>query len=171
LDPATAALLETCAPRAGDRVLDLGCGTGVVAAALLAEGLVAEATLTDSDALALETSRRTLALNGLEAELVASDAGAELPAKRYDLILTNPPLHRGFARDRGTPARIVDEAVRLLAPKGRLHLVGPPTLRLGAMLEARFKRVEVLSARPAFQVWRASRPLPPRALPGRSALP
>jgi 16S rRNA (guanine1207-N2)-methyltransferase len=161
LDAATALMLERCVPRTGDRLLDLGCGAGVVAALLLEEGRVTQATLVDSDALALEAAAATLALNGLSAPVArvqASDAGSELEADSFDLILCNPPLHRGFAAERDAPGRMIDESVRLLAPHGRLLIVGPPALRLGARLAVRFQETERLSGDIALELWRASRP-------------
>jgi len=164
LDGATALMLARCAPRDGDRLLDLGCGAGPVAALLLAEGRVREATLVDTDALALEAAADTLARNGLAGpgvELLASDAGQELAAGRFDLILCNPPLHRGFTAERDSVARMVVESARLLAPRGRLYLVGPPALRLGLRLPVHFQTVDRLGGDAALEVFRASFPRRP----------
>ncbi|MBN2170825.1 MAG: methyltransferase [Candidatus Krumholzibacteriota bacterium] len=158
LDPATALLLEACVPRAGDRLLDLGCGAGVAAAVLLVEGRVREAVLADSDALALEASRETLAINGLAAEILASDAGEDLAAGTFDLVLCNPPLHHGFAAERRTPARMAAAARDLLAPRGRLVMVTPPTLGARRLLMASFGNAERVAAAPGMEVWRAERP-------------
>ncbi len=135
-----------------------------MAALLLAEGRVTQATLVDSDALALEAAAATLALNGLSAPaavLQAGDAGAELERSSFDLILCNPPLHRGFAAEWDAPARMIDESMRLLAPRGRLLIVGPPALRLGPRLAVRFQESERLSADIALELWRAARPRRP----------
>ncbi len=158
LDPATALLLEGCLPRDGEHLLDLGCGAGVVAAIMLDEGKVSSAALSDSDALALDAAQETLALNGMRGELLAADAGDDLPEKSYDLILCNPPFHRGFRSDRGALERMIARAARLLAPKGRLYIVGPHTLGLAGHLEAQFRRVDALPASPAIELWRAGRP-------------
>jgi len=157
LDPATALLLEACDPRDGDRLLDLGCGAGVAAAVLLAEGRVGEAVLADSDALALEASRETLAANGLAGEVLASDAGEDLDAGPFDLVVCNPPLHRGFAAERRTPARMAAAAHGLLAPRGRLFMVTPPTLGARRLLAASFGDAERVAAAPGMEVWRAVR--------------
>jgi 16S rRNA (guanine1207-N2)-methyltransferase len=156
LDEGTALLLASCRPRPADRLLDLGCGAGVVAAALLAAGQVAQATLCDSDALGLEAARTTLALNGLEgrAQVLASDTGEELAAEAYDLILTNPPRHRGFAPDRDSAAHMVEQAERLLGPGGRFYLVSRPDRGLLRVLEARFGEIERAGESKGYIVWR-----------------
>lgn len=157
LDPATALMLEHCGPRPEDRLLDFGCGAGAVAALLLAGGAVADATLTDSDALALEAARATLALNGLDAPVLASDAGDALSEKSFDLILCNPPFHRGFATERDTVERMIERGGQLLAARGRFYLVGPPSLALRGRLEPRFKRVEYVAGDASIELWRAAR--------------
>ncbi len=164
LDPATALLLEGCLPREGDHLLDLGCGAGVVAAVMLDEGTVGAATLSDSDALALDAARETLALGGLQGEFLAADAGDSLPDRAYDLILCNPPFHRGFRSERGALERIIARAARLLAPKGRLYIVGPQTLGLATRLEEQFRRVDALPSSPSAELWRAGRPRRPVAV-------
>jgi 16S rRNA (guanine1207-N2)-methyltransferase len=157
LDPATEALLERCLPREGDNLLDLGCGAGVVGAIMLAEGKVATATLTDSDSAALVAAGQTMDLNRLTAEITPSDAATELPDKQFNLIICNPPFHRGFAGEKGTVQRMIEEAWRVLAAKGRLYIVGPHTLRIGSHLAEVFQNHELLFEEPRFQVWRAVR--------------
>jgi 16S rRNA (guanine1207-N2)-methyltransferase len=161
LDAATAHMLEHSAPAPGDRLLDLGCGNGVVSALLLAEGRVEHATLVDSDALALEAARATLELNGIgpeRAALQAGDAGAELGEASFDLILCNPPFHRGFETDRLNLQHMIDASARLMAPRGRLYIVGPPALQLSRRLGARFRETERLSGDVAMELWRARQP-------------
>lgn len=165
LDLASAALLESCKPRAGDRLLDLGCASGVIAAIMLAEGKVESAVCVDSDALALDTCRRTLALNGIDpgrVEVLADDAGRDLPDRSCNLVLSNPPLHRGFSSEIAAPRQFVLESWRVLAAKGRAYFVGPVSLKLGRLLEEVFGNAELLMDDPRFQVWRAYKKRLPR---------
>jgi len=88
-----APLLDTLAATPGERVLDLGCGTGHQAAALAAGG--AEVVGLDADEDMLRAAR---AEHGAEARLrfVAGDAAAFTPADvggQVDAVLSNAALH------------------------------------------------------------------------------
>ncbi|HCA66231.1 MAG TPA: 16S rRNA methyltransferase, partial [Pseudomonas sp.] len=54
-------------------LLDFGCGAGILGATLKRRYPQSELVLLDVDAFAVESSRRTLAANGLEAEVIAGD--------------------------------------------------------------------------------------------------
>ena len=97
IDSGARQLIEEMQIEAGMRVLDIGCGAGVVAlaAACRAEGVTVHAI--DSNARAIECTLRGAELNGLTnitTELNAdgnfSDAG------EYDLALANPPYYAGY---------------------------------------------------------------------------
>lgn len=70
---------------AGERVLDYGCGSGIlaIAAGLLGAG---EIDATDIDPQALETTRANAARNGVVLRVAAPD---RLPPGTYDLVLAN----------------------------------------------------------------------------------
>src|SRR5690606_36405667 len=53
-----------------------------------------ELVLLDVDAFAVESSRRTLAANGLEAEVIAGD-GIDAAPRQLTAIVSNPPFHHG----------------------------------------------------------------------------
>lgn len=71
--------------RGGERVLDYGCGSGIlaIAAAKLGAGAVAA---TDIDAEALRTAAANARANGVPLEVAAPEA---LAAQRYDMVLAN----------------------------------------------------------------------------------
>ncbi len=114
-EPVTRALLESGQLRAGDRVLEVGAGTGDLAR-LLAEavGPTGSVLATDPAAGMVAVARRTLA--GLSQASAAQGDGADtgLADASVDVVMSRMALM--FDRE---PARAVQEARRVLAPGGR----------------------------------------------------
>jgi 16S rRNA (guanine1207-N2)-methyltransferase len=136
LDPATRMLAEAFEIPPGAAVLDLGCGNGVlgILGALLEPS--SHATLVDSDPLAVEASRRNAALNGVSNVTIhLSDVLRELPGQTFDVVLMNPPFHRGRVRDTSIAERFIAEASRALRPNGGVYVVCNRFLRYEPILE------------------------------------
>jgi 16S rRNA (guanine1207-N2)-methyltransferase len=141
LDAATALLLAHL-PSLGPRVLDLGCGIGPVARLLAKRGHEVDAI--DVDALAVEATRR----NVPSATVHLADG---VPRGRWDAIVTNPPLHRGGARDPEWVPRLLARAADHLRRDGSLVLVTRATLPVREW--ARGGRVERLATDGKASVW------------------
>ena len=130
LDAGTRALLDVMDVEGGGAILDPGCGFGIIGAVAARLAPEARVTMTDVNVDAIESSRRTIAENGLagRCEVVASDIAAVIPDRSIDLVLTNPPFHTGKATDLLVAAQFVRDAARVLKPGGRLVLVANRTL-------------------------------------------
>jgi len=138
----------------GTRVLDYGCGAGVIALALRQSFPEAELELVDSDALAVEASRRNLP----GARVHLGDAWSALPGSaRFDLIVSNPPLHRGKEEDFELIRKLIDGAAQRLRRRGQLLVVAQRRLALGRWLGERFVAVRVESESRGYRLWWASR--------------
>lgn len=126
LDDGTAHLLDTLdhALCAGRRVLDMGCGYGVIGLAAARHGAAA-VDMVDSSWLALECASHGIRANGLSAvcRAWASDLYSDVGPEPYDLILSNPPFHAGHAVDTEAAAELIGGARQRLVPGGRLRLV------------------------------------------------
>jgi len=116
--------LERMNPTASTAV-DLGCGTGVIAAALARERQWLRVTATDQSAAAVSSAAATAAANGLSArvQVLRDDAMSTQPDASVDLILCNPPFHIGTSVNAGAALRLFDAAGRVLAPGGELWTV------------------------------------------------
>ena len=95
--PGARQLMAAMEIAAGDRVLDMGCGSGTVslAAAFRAEGVVVASV--DSHARAVECTALGTIRNGLENIQVEHSArGPEGDPQTFDIVVANPPYYAGF---------------------------------------------------------------------------
>ncbi|GAB6044253.1 hypothetical protein JCM17961_49380 [Endothiovibrio diazotrophicus] len=158
LDEGSARLLEHLElPDAHGRILDLGCGAGVIGAAIARSHPESSVELVDTSALALEASRRTLELNRLEnARVYPSDTFSAV-RERFSAIVTNPPFHQGVTTDYRVHAELAARAADHLEPDGELLAVVNRFLPLERMLGECFHPPETLFEDGRFRVFRARR--------------
>ncbi|MEP7034621.1 MAG: methyltransferase [Dermatophilaceae bacterium] len=127
LDLGTRLLLEYAdrmRPDAGNAV-DLGCGTGLVAAFLARARPQLNVLATDLSSAAVSSALATMEANGLSqrVRVLRDDAMSTLPDDSVDLIACNPPFHLGTSVDAGTARRLFEAAGRVLRPGGELWTV------------------------------------------------
>ncbi len=76
---------------AGATVLDLGTGSGAIALALKRRSAQARVTAVDASRVALEVARANAARLGLDVEFLAGSWWDAVAARRFDLVVANPP--------------------------------------------------------------------------------
>ncbi len=110
---------------AATSAVDLGCGTGVIVAALARARPQLSLLATDQSAAAISSTAATLAANGLgeHVRVFRDDAMSSLPDASMDLILCNPPFHLGTSVHAGAALKLFDAAGRVLGPGGELWTV------------------------------------------------
>jgi SAM-dependent methyltransferase len=109
-------LLNRIGPARSLRILDVGCGDGVLATRLAFEG--ARVTGLDASAEMIAAARRRAKAAGVDIELVEGDASnLPFPAEPFDLVVSVATLC--FSDDPQGPIR---EMIRVLKPNGRLIL-------------------------------------------------
>jgi len=102
------------------RALDLGCGSGIVAAVLA--GLGWDVLACDASAAAVASTTLTAEANGFGIVARRAD-GIPLDVAGLDLVACNPPFHRGAAKDSSAAFAMVADAGRALRQGGELWLV------------------------------------------------
>ncbi|MDD2442083.1 MAG: methyltransferase [Eubacteriales bacterium] len=119
-DDGTLAMLDKVQLQPEDRVLDLGCGNGLVGLAVAARIGPRSVVLLDIDPLATRTTRLNAAANRLdEVEIITGDGPAAVLPRHFTLILCNPPYHTDFS----VAKRLLEQSFNQLDPGGRLYLV------------------------------------------------
>src|SRR5262245_54244381 len=86
LAPFVEPVLDAAAVAAGDRVLDVGCGTGSLSRAAAARGAVV--TGVDISGPMIERARTSAAAEGLDIEFVAADAQTQAFSDDFDVVVS-----------------------------------------------------------------------------------
>jgi 16S rRNA (guanine1207-N2)-methyltransferase len=155
LDTGTRLLLENLQLPNQGRVLDFGCGCGVVGRWIKSQQPALDLVLADSNALALAASTETLRANGLQGgiEVTASDVYSDIEGD-FDLIVSNPPFHKGVSTHYSATEKFLQESALRLRRHGQMIIVANHFLRYLPLLERVFGKVDTLASASGFRVYR-----------------
>jgi 16S rRNA (guanine1207-N2)-methyltransferase len=153
LDEGTAFLLDHLGQlelSPGLRILDAGCGVGIV-------GMVAQRELSpktvvwaDSDLLAIKCVQMSLpGAVVLPADLTHDLLAGHTP---FDLILSNPPFHQGHEQSTAFMNGFAQRARQMLAPDGQLVIVSNRFLPYWDILERHSYLVEFIAENGRYQI-------------------
>ncbi|AHL74463.1 16S rRNA methyltransferase [Stutzerimonas stutzeri] len=156
LDRGTALLLERLDDLPIGRLLDFGCGAGIIGASLKRRYPQSEVVLLDVDAFAVQSSRMTLEANQLQAHVIAGD-GIDAAPDDCAAIISNPPFHQGVHTHYAASETLLQRAASHLRPNGELRLVANAFLKYPPLIEAHLGRCETLINADGFRIYRAQR--------------
>lgn len=158
LDDATAMLIDAMEIKPTDRVLDLGCGSGIVgmvSAMLAPEQTV---TLVDSDAYAIDTAKQNCEQNSVaNVRIIASDVTSVVALERFTVVICNPPFHQRHTQQTSLADRFIESAYAVLEPKGRLFFVANRFLPYESKLTEKFGEVTEIAGDERYKVLRATK--------------
>ncbi len=135
-------LIERAEIRDGERVLDLGCGTGTLAVMLKEASPRAHVTGLDGDPEVLAIAKAKAAQANLD---IVWEKGyaykLPYPDNSFDVVVSSLVIHHLTAADK---VRAFREVLRILRPGGRFHIVdfGRPFSLLTRLQAALMKNLE-----------------------------
>jgi len=151
LDEGTRLLIGTLPEVPPDcRVLDFGCGAGVIAAAILRRQPRCQIDLLDNDALGLEAAKHNVPTG----QTILSDAWRAVTDATYDLIVSNPPIHEGKDKHFRLLDAFITGAPARLRPNGQAWFVTQRTAPTAKLLAATPCTHTLAQDTPRFRVWR-----------------
>jgi 16S rRNA (guanine1207-N2)-methyltransferase len=154
IDPGTEMLIEHLPPMRG-RGADFGCGTGILAHAVLASPKVVEITLVDIDRRAIECAQHNVA------DPRARFLWADVRSAEYsdladlDFVVMNAPFHDAGTEDKRLAQSFVQRAAQVLSKGGVCVMVANRHLPYEAILTPTFKRAELLIETGGYKIYEA----------------
>lgn len=120
IDKGTLAMLSKLELEHGNKVLDLGCGYGVVGVYCASIVGVENVFMSDIDANAVKLARKNMELNGFSTEnIVQSNGFREIEWSYFDAIISNPPYHEDFS----IPKEFIEKGFNRLKLGGKMYMV------------------------------------------------
>jgi 16S rRNA (guanine1207-N2)-methyltransferase len=157
VDAGTRLLVESMTLPEKGKVLDLGCGYGVIGivAAKLNQDL--EVWMTDVNNRAISLAESNTKRNGVKTSVRQGILYEPVGGLKFDLIVTNPPISAGIEAIvrtiiEGAPAHLVGNGVFQLVVQSNK---GGRTLK--RIIERAFGNIEVISRGGGFRVFAAKR--------------
>ncbi len=157
LDDGTRLLLSSLEVQPGARLLDLGCGYGLIGL-IAAQNGATHVDMVDTNLLAIASTQANLALYGIQnAQAFPSDALEAVIDRRYTQVVTNPPFHVGHSVDYQVTQAFIHQAWQVLEPEGQLLLVSNKFIRYDLEMAPFFKHVERLAETNRYQLLSAQK--------------
>jgi 16S rRNA (guanine1207-N2)-methyltransferase len=120
IDKGTEVMLKHLEFNSSDKVLDLGCGTGVIGLAISKVIGEDKVTMVDIDSKAISCSINNANLNGLnKIKIMESNGFDNVTEKDFTLILSNPPYHTDFS----VAKHFIEEGKKHLCINGKMVIV------------------------------------------------
>lgn len=157
LDEATQLLLEHLPKLSpGEKVLDFAAGPGAISYFISQTAPDAALYLSEADAIALHAARQNVP--GAADHILSDGWRGITRSLKADLIVSNPPIHKGKSEDFTVLRDLITSAPRHLAQGGRLILVVQAQVPAERILEesSAYSHIEKIADNRRFRVWSAA---------------
>ncbi len=152
LDVGTEVLLENLPEKISGKVLDFGCGAGVIAAYIGTLHPDTNLSLVDVSALALQSAETTLTINQLNGTFLASNSLSNVTEK-YDVVISNPPFHQGVKTHYAATEQFLSNIKQHLTSNGTITIVANSFLKYPPIMEKTIGATKTLVVKKGFAIY------------------
>lgn len=154
LDVGTQLLLSNLPNDMSGKVLDFGCGAGVISCFIGKKFSGTNLSLLDVSALALTSAQESLALNGLSGNVFPSNSLSDVN-EHYHHVVSNPPFHQGVKTHYQASEDFLAGINKKLNKAGNITIVANSFLRYQPIMEAHIGNTHVITKEKGFTIYRA----------------
>lgn len=154
LDKGTAVLLNHVKQRFAGKLLDFGCGAGVIAAAIGKQNPDCQLVLADVSALALVSSEKTLEMNQLSGNFIATDSLSHITGK-FEHVISNPPFHQGLKTFYQATEDFLANVKGHMSKRADIYVIANSFLKYQPIIERAIGTTEVVVNEKGFSLYYA----------------
>lgn len=140
--------------KAGSKVIDLGCGNGVIGLTVLADQPEAQVQFIDESTMAIASAKQNIMKNLPElienCEFTLNDSLTDIEGGSVDLILCNPPFHQNTATTDHIAWQMFKDSHRVLKKGGELRIIGNQQLAYHIKLQRLFGNETLIASNDKF---------------------
>lgn len=151
LDKGTQLLLENLPTKLTGKLLDFGCGAGVIGCYLQTRFPELEIDMIDVNAYALASARLTMMKNRLKADVFASNVFSNV-SKSYDTLISNPPFHSGKETNYDAAENFINQSPKHLKKQGTFLVVANKFLRYEPLIDESFQNITTIQQNNKFKL-------------------
>lgn len=147
-------VLEHCGEKSVDKILDIGCGNGLISLVLAQYFKGSEFIATDNNITAVTLCEQNFVANNVKGSVVLDDCANTLPSQEFSLIVSNPPFHQGFETSENLTIRFLEATERLLSRKGEAWFVMNRFLKVESLAKKTKLQLDLMNENNHFKVLR-----------------
>ncbi|MBU2871812.1 methyltransferase [Colwellia sp. E2M01] len=136
------------------KVIDLGCGNGVLGLTVLADQPEAQVQFIDESCMAIASAKLNIETNLPDVieqcEFILNDCLSDIEGGSVDLILCNPPFHQNTATTDHIAWQMFKDSHRVLKKGGELRIIGNRQLAYHIKLQRLFGNEKLIASNDKF---------------------
>ncbi|MGB0936763.1 MAG: methyltransferase [Colwellia sp.] len=154
LDVGTSLLLHNLPEKMQGRILDFGCGAGVISCFIGKKYHDADIHLEmlDVSALALASAKKSLSLNNLTGNVFASNSLSRVD-NTYQHIVSNPPFHQGTKTSYQATEEFLAGIKKYMTRQGDISIVANSFLQYPEIMKSSLGNVQTISKEQGFSIY------------------